>query len=257
MPQAKPVDFGEEFDILDGKGTKEVRLEPVEVLGNEIPALDFDTTIQHLDRNGYHVEVHPNGGSADVEAWTDIKEFDISALRDDAVQVRFSMDMDEVNRRRMERGYDPVDNPETYVGKVYDQIVGELVEREKKLERASENYVDSIFESDDDPVERLEAEFRRLGDKSHDIVERYTGDMRMSDLIMNYAVHFELHPGETIDNERRNLEGKMPLHYALKDDSLEDRNNLYLERYLEKVLEKAGEREELSPALKGYWQDLN
>ena len=81
--------------------------------------------------------------------------------------------------------------------------------------------------------------------------------MRPSELGLTYAIHFELHSGETVDNERRNLDGKMPLHDALKDEDTEDRNRLYFQRYLRKVLEKADEREEISDELREYWPDLS
>lgn len=251
MPEAKPVDFTEEFSMLDGEGVKEERLEPLEVLDNEIPALEFDTTVQHLRRNGYDVDVSPNGGSLDVEGQTGTKSLDISSLNDGAVQIEFSIDIDEAERRRGEE----IEDPEAYVEKVYDQIVGELVDREKKLERAAENYVSGVFETGD-PIEKLESDFRKHGDSPDEIVESYFGDMRPSELALNYAVHFELHPGETIENERRNLAGKTPLHYALKNSRDRERNSLYLERYLDKVLQKADERGEISEELRDYWSDL-
>ena len=252
MPKARSTDFDEEFRMLDGKGVKEQRLGAVDTSGNQIPPLDYDTTIQHLRRNGYDVNPFPNGGSRDVEAYDDIKEFDISVLEDDAVQVQFSMDIEEAEKRRGES----IDNPEAYVEKVYGQIVGELVEREKKIERASENYVSNLFESSDDPISNLESDFQRHGDTAEEIVDSYFGDMRPSELAMTYSVHFELHPGESIDNERRNLKGKMPVHDALRDDDARDRDALYFQRFLGKVLEKANERQEVSEDLKNYWQDL-
>ncbi|MFB6192966.1 MAG: hypothetical protein ABEK00_01845 [Candidatus Nanohaloarchaea archaeon] len=252
MPKAKPTDFTEETRVLDGEAVKEERLEPVEVLGNEIPALDFDTVVHHLRRNNYDVTVSPNGESLDAEGEAGTKYLDVSALNDDAVQVEFKIDIDEAEARKGEE----IENPEGYVDKVYGQVIDELVEREKKIERASENYVRNVLE-EDKPVEKLENEFGFYGDTAGEVIDSYFGDTRPSDLFMNYAVHFELHPGETVDNERRNLEGKMPLHYAEKDwNSENDRNRLYLQRYLSKVLEKAGEELELSDDLKSYWQGL-
>lgn len=252
MPKARSTDFDEEFRMLDGKGVKEERIKAVEAAGNQIPPLDYDTTIQHLRRNGYEVKPSPNGGSRDVEAYDDVKSFDVSVFEDDDVQVEFSIDIEEAERRKGEE----IGNPEAYVEKVYGQIVGELVEREKKVERASENYVSNLFESSESPVDDLEAEFRRLGDNADEIVDSYFGDMRTSELAMTYAVHFELHEGETIDNERRNLKGKMPVHDALRNDDNRDRDALYFQRFLGKVLEKANDRQEIPDELRDYWQDL-
>ena len=252
MPKARSQDFTEEFRMLDGKGIKEQRLDAVDVLGNEISPMDYDTTINHLRRNGYDVDPSPNGGSRDVEAYDDVKGFDISVLNDGAVQIEFSMDIEEAERRREES----IDNPEAYVEKVYGQIVGELVEREKKLERASQNYVSNRFESSDNPIEDIEGDFRKHGDSVDEIVDSYFGDMRPSELAMNYAVQFELHEGENIGNERRNLEGKMPVHDALTDEDKMDRDRLYFERFLGKVLEKANERQKVSERLKEYGKDL-
>ena len=252
MPKARSTDFTEEFRMLDGEGVKEERLEPVEVSGNEIPALDFDTVVHHLRRNGYEVDVSPNGGSLDAEGARGTKHMDVSSLKDDAVQVEFSIDIEEAEEIRGEE----IDNPEAYVEHVYGQIVDELVEREKKIERASENYVSNIFEYDN-PVEQLESDFRKHGDDAEEVIDSYFGDMRPSELGLTYAMHFELHPGETVDNERRNLDGKMPLHDALNDEDAEDRDRLYFQRYLRKVLEKADEREEISDELREYWPDLS
>lgn len=252
MPKARSTDFTEEFRMLDGKGVKEERIEAVEASGNQVPPLDYDTTIQHLRRNGYEVNPSPNGGSLDVGANDDIKAFDISVLQDDAAQVEFSMDINEAERRRG----DEIANPEAYVEKVYGQIVGELVEREKKLERASENYVSNLFDTSKTPIEDLEDDFNRHGDSADEIVDSYFGDMRPTELAMNYAVQFELHEGETVDNERRNLKGKMPVYDAMKDSDARDRDALYFQRFLGKVLEKADEREHLSDELRDYWQDL-
>lgn len=252
MPKARSTDFTEEFRMLDGKGIKEERLEPVTASGNEIPALDFDTVVHHLRRNGYDVDVSPNGGSLDAAGEEeDTKYFDVSLLQDNAVQVQFSIDIEEAERRREER----IDSPEAYVEHVYGQIVDEMVEREKKLERASENYVSKLFEHED-PVAQLESDFRKHGDTAKEVIDSYFGDMRPSELAMSYAVQFELHDGETIDNERRNLPGKKPLHDAFKDDGLRDRNSLYFQRYLGKVLEKADEREDISDELRQYWSEL-
>ncbi|QKQ98944.1 hypothetical protein GKQ38_05530 [Candidatus Nanohaloarchaea archaeon] len=251
MPKARSVDFTEEFQMLNGEGVKEERLDPVEVSGNEIPALDFDTTVHHLRRNNYDVDVSPNGGSLDAEGQTGTKHLDISSLNDGAVQVKFSIDIEEAERRRDEE----IEDPEAYVEKVYGQIVDELVEREEKIERASENYVSNLFEYDN-PVEQLESDFKKHGDSAEEVIDSYFGDMRPSELGLTYAVHFELHPGETVDNERRNLDGKMPLYDALNDEDAEDRDRLYFQRYLGKVLEKADERAEISDELREYWQDL-
>jgi len=251
MPKARSTDFKEEFRLLDGKAVKEERLDPVEASGNKVPALDFDTFVHHLRRNGYDVQVSPNGGSLDAEGSKDTKEFDVSALEDDAVQVKFSIDIEEAESRRGQE----IDNPEAYTDKVYSQIIDELVERERKIERASENYVSRIIDSDD-PVKRLESDFSKHGEDGGEVVESYFGDMRPSELGLSYAVHFELHPGETVDNERRNLEGKMPLHYALKNSDDKERNAVYFERYLGRVLEKADEEVGLSGELREYWQDL-
>jgi hypothetical protein len=238
--------------MLDGEGVKEERLEPVEASGNEIPALDFDTVVHHLRRNGYEVDVSPNGGSLDAEGARGTKHMDVSSLQDDAVQVEFSIDIEEAEEIRGEE----IDDPEAYVEHVYGQIVDELVEREKKIERASENYVSNLFEYDN-PVERLESDFQKHGDDAEEVIDSYFGDMRPSELGLTYAIHFEMHSGETVDNERRNLDGKMPLHDALKDEDTEDRNRLYFQRYLRKVLEKADEREEISDELREYWPDLS
>lgn len=236
----------------EGLGVKRERMNPVTASGSEIPPLDFDTVVHHLRRNGYDVTVSPNGGSLDAEGKTGTKHLDISSLEDDAVQIEFSMDIAEAERRREER----IDRPEAYVEKVYGQIIDELVEREKKLERPSENYVSNLFEYSN-PVERLESDFQKHGENAEEVIDSYFGDMRPSELGLNYAVHFELHSGETIDNERRNLEGKMPLHDALTSADAEDRNRLYFQRYLEKVLEKADERQDISDELREYWQDLS
>lgn len=251
MPLARSTDFTEEFSLTDRKAIKEERMEPVEVLGEEIPPLDFNTMVYHLRRNGYDVKVSPNGGSLDAEGETGTKRIDLSSLKDDAVQIKYSIDIADIESRRD----DPIDDPEKYLEKVYDQEIGELVEREKKLERASQNYVSSKFEAED-PVEKILSDFRKHGESCEEIVDSYFGDMRPSELGLNYAVHFELHQGETVENERRNLEGKMPLHYALEDEDTAERNRLYLERYLEKVLQKTGKRTELSDELKEYGKDI-
>lgn len=251
MPQARSTDFTEEFRMLDGEGIKEERLEPVTASGNEIPALDFDTVVHHLRRNGYDVEVSPNGGSLDAEGARGTKHMDVSSLQDDAAQVEFSIDIEEAEEIRGEE----IEDPEAYVEHVYGQIVDEMVEREKKIERASENYVSSLFEYEN-PVDRLESDFKKHGDDAEEVIDSYFGDMRPSELGLTYAMHFELHPGETIDNERRNLDGKMPLHDALKDSDKEDRDRLYFQRYLGKVLEKADEKEDISDELRQYWSEL-
>ena len=254
MPKARPVDFEEEFRMLEGEGVgvKEQRIEPLEISGNSISPLDFDTVVRHLRRNGYDVEVSPNGGSRDVTGDDEVKNFDISELNDQAYQVRFSMDIGEAERRRDEQ----ISNPEAYVESVYSQIVDELVEREGNLERASQSYVSKVFEQDD-PVGQIESDFMKHGDDAGEIIDSYFGDMRPSELALAYAVHFELHKGESVDNERRNLPGKMPLHDALRDEDARDRDSMYFGRYLEKVLQKAGERTELTDELKQYAQDLH
>lgn len=251
MPKAKPADFTREFRMENGRAFIEERKDPVEVLGTEIPALDFDTVVQHLSRNGYDVDVWPNGGSLDVEGETDTKKMDLSSFKDDSVQLEFSIDIEKLEERIDEE----IDDPKQYFESFYDQIVGEMVEREKKLERAAENYVSKVFENDD-PIKRIESDFRKYGEDVSEIVDSYFGDMRPSELALNYAVHFELHPGESVENERRNLEGKMPLHYALRRSKERDKVGLHLERYLDKVLTKAEEREEISDELRDYWQDL-
>jgi hypothetical protein len=80
--------------------------------------------------------------------------------------------------------------------------------------------------------------------------------MRPSDLGINYAVHFELYPGETADQDLTELEGKMPLTDALGGQSKRERDSLYLKRFLGKVLEKTDERKEISGELEEYWEQL-
>lgn len=252
MPEAKPTDFTEEFHLLNGEGVKEERLEPVEVAGNTFSSLNFDTVIQHLRRNGYNVDVSPNGASKDLVAEADTKKFDISKLQDEAYQVEFSIEVDEIEKR----SGDKIEDPEAYVENVYGQIIGELVEREKKLERASENYVSNVFENEEDSIDGILKDFQKHGDAASDVINSYFGDMRPSELAMNYAVHFELHQGENVDNERRNLPGKMPLCDALNHDDFRNRNSLYFRRYLGKVLEKADRRGNLNEELREYWPEL-
>lgn len=252
MPQALPTDFTQDFEMLEGEGVKRKRINPVSTSeSKEIPPLDFETVIHHLRRNGYDVDISPNGQSLDAEAEGETKHVDISCLQDDAVQVEFSIDIEEAEEIRGQE----IDDPEAYVEHVYGQIFDELVEREKKLEKASQNYVSKIS-GYPNTIERLESDFQKHGDDAEEIIESYFGSMRPSELGLAYALQFELYPGETVENERRNLEGKMPLHDTFKDEDIEDRNRLYFQRYLEKVLEKTDEQQEISDELRDYWQDL-
>lgn len=260
MPQAKSTEFNEEFNMLEEErtGVKEERLEPVEVLGNEIRPLNYGTVVQHLRRHfeeeidGDSVILSPNGGSKDAEAFDAVKEIDLSIFHDDAAQVKLAVDIEEAERRRDEE----IGNPEAYVEKIYGQIVDELVERERKLEKAAENYVSNVFNYEN-PVDRLESDFEKHGGDLEEVINSYFGEMRPSELGLAYAIQFELSPNESVDDERRDLEGKIPLHDALTSEDAENRNRLYFQRYLEKVLEKTDEREEISDELREYWQDLS
>lgn len=255
MPQVKPKGFGEEFRTEGELAIKEQRIEPREVLGNEIQPLDFNTITDHLRRNNYDVKISPNGGSIDAIGEDEIKELDILFLPDGAVQAQFSMNMAEIESRREES----IDNPEAYIDSVYSQVVDELVERETKLERAAENYVQRRFE-EEDSVEKILNDFQKHGETSREIQDSYFGDMRPSELMMTYAVQFERWPGEG-NLDRADMEGKIPLEYTLKSEDTEQRNKLYLGRYLGKVIEKTGEQledtSEMPQELKQYWQQLS
>lgn len=255
MPEAKSKGFDKDFKTKDNFAIKEQRIEPKEILGNEIQPLDFDTIVEHLRRNNYELEISPNGGSIDAIGKDEIKEIDISILPDGAVQAQFSMDMSEIESRKGET----IDDPEAYLESVYSKVIDELIERETRLERAAETYVKNRFE-EEDSIEKILSDFQKHGETSSEITSSYFGDMRPSQLMMTYAVQFERWTGEE-DLNRSGMDGKIPLEYALESDELEKRNKTYLRKYLKRVVEKTderlGETSETPKELKEYWQQLS
>lgn len=242
---SRGVDFDEELEFLDGKaGLRRFKVHQSEKNGRSFPALDFDTAVEHLERHDYKTFVSPNGGTKDVQAEKNGKEFQISLHQDGTTEITFMLDVAEI------------DSPSPYVEKPYRRIIGELMEREEKLQTATSNYIENFVEEADNPVEKLEQDFRKAGDSVPEIVSNYFGDMRPNDLFMNYSAQFELYPHENISDERADLPGKIPLGDSLKDEDKKDRNSHYIRRFMKNVLKESSQRYDLSEDLQGYWMEL-
>ena len=238
-------EFSEEIEVLEGRaGVNRYEASAVESHGQIFPALDFDTAVEHLQRNGYETTVSPNGSTEDVHAEKNGKTFHISSHHDDATEITFMMDVDSI------------EEPESYVEKVYDRIIGELMDREEKLQTATANYVDNFLDEAEDPVRKLENDFQIAGDSTQEIVSNYFGDMAPTDLFMNYAAQFELHAGQEVSGERNEMPGQMPLSDAKSRMDSKQRNSHYLRRFMKNVLEEADQKYGLSEDLKDYWMDL-
>jgi|GEM_PF-2009682 len=237
------VDFSEEMEFLDGKAGLHRAFFPREGAVDS-PAIDFDTVVEHLQRNGYNMVVSPNGATKDVHGEKNGKNLHISSHRDGRAEVTFLIDVEGINA------------PEPYVKKVYEQAVGELMERENRLQNAAENYIENFLSEADDPIQKLQYEFDASGETTQEIVSNYFESMRPTDLIMNYAAQFELMPHESAEDERRELRGKIPLADSLEDEGLRQRNAYYIRRFLKTVLEQADQSYGLNDELKEYWMEL-
>lgn len=235
------------------KGDLKVTLPRQRTAHRSFPALDYDTLVEHLERHSYNPVKSPGGSTRDVSGIKEGMSFRISVhdknypeehdLKD-IVQLEFSANMDRY------------DNPEHVFQKVTEDVVVELLNRERKLNRAVDHYVHEILKEQDDPNEMLETELGFYGDTVDTVAEKYFEGSRRSELFNAYASEFEIGSEQSVMNRRSEMPGLMPLADALKNEDLKQRNKSYLKRFVGEVIESAvqefGETETLTDYIMSY-----
>lgn len=235
------------------KGDLEVRLPPQETEHRKFPALDYDTLIEHMERHSYNPVKSPGGTTKDVEGEKNGMRFMISVHSDKFPE---SDNMRDVVDLEFEADTESSSDTERSFQNITENVVVELLNRERKLNLAIGNYVHSMLAREGDPVSKLETELGFYGDTVDEVAEGYFGDSRWSDLMRAYALQFELKPWQKAYEKRSDQSGVMPLADALENEDLKQRNKGYLKRYLggviESTIEEYGESDRLREYLMSY-----
>lgn len=231
------------FEVENGEATFEKEFLPVKVGEKAQPVLGVDTLLEHVKRRNYNVDISPNGFAKDIKAEKNGKTITYSQYQNGNVEINFSMELDDI------------ENPESYVTRVMDRIMGELVRREQKTMQGATNYVQNVLpkvaeRQNISPQEALTQQLEYMGDNKTEIVQNYlTGDKRTTELGAQYAALFEILPFNDAETNRSEMKGRMPLADILNNPELESRHNNYMTKFLrsttEETLSKYGRNEEL------------
>jgi len=223
------------------------KIPPLEFRDGDTPAIDPDTFYNHLLRHGYS-PVKTKNGTVEVRGSKNSRKMGIEI--DGSQNTFIELDMDNINCQEP----------------VYQSIFEELIERERRLNQAVELFVygseeEDVYKSlpsmadegEDTELKTLKEEFQRLGEDIRDISEKYYDkETKISHMLMPYSSMFELHTGQTLEDSPK---GAIPVGKSSKREN-KDRNQHYLNRYLEEVLKTSLKEYEGEEQNEKYLRDL-
>ncbi len=206
--------------------------------------LDFATLLEHSRRHGHSLELFPNGNSKDLEIENGDITVEVENYPDGRTELGVEVEKD-------------VEDLESYLEKPLDQWLGEIIRREQKIYRASTDFVYRILpekaaEENIDEIEALERELDGIGGHMADFHSAYRNRSPVG-MTARYGMEFELWPFESFDMDRSKLPGKMPYGDELDDSNLISRNDLYMKRYLQSLVEMALDEYGRNRGLEHMW----
>lgn len=207
--------------------------------------LDFNTIWEHSNRQGYDIEPYPNGNSRDLEVENGNINFTVENYSDGKTVLEMDFE-------------DKITDIEAYMKQSVDQWLGEIIRREQKAYRAATNYVNRFLPEEARKKDLSESEVleRDLDFSGGDSLSRFHEDYRSgppNDISLSYASEFELWPFEKASMDSSDLPGKMPSGDEQENPDLRPRNDLYQRKFLEAIIEEAGQEYGVDEEIQRRW----